>query len=287
MAAGLVQKGVKLAGADILFDSTVPLGAGLSSSAALEVSTAMALMAASSAAGAVGGHELALLCQKAEHTFANAPCGIMDQSISILGQTGHALLLDCRTGQTRHVPFNDPSMVLLVADTQVKHAISDGGYATRRAQCESAAKKLRLRALRDADEKLLAGAAGGLDKKEQMRARHVVTEIARTLQAVEALGSGQYHRFGELMYASHASCRDDYEISCEELDHIVELARVCPGVYGARMTGGGFGGCAIVLAEAQHATAITDAIQKGFIAKYGRACPIFATHAAAGAGPKE
>jgi galactokinase len=141
-----------------------------------------------------------------------------------------------------------------------------------------------VKALRDADDKLVAASASKLTDKELMRARHVVTEIARTLAAVAALEAGNYHRFGELMYGSHASCRDDYEISCEELDEIVVLARPCKGVYGARMTGGGFGGCAIVLAETAHAQAVTATIQKGFAAKFGRACPIFATRPAAGAG---
>jgi galactokinase len=287
VAAGLVARGLVLSGADVLFDSTVPLGAGLSSSAALEVSTALALMEASGLSGAVAGHELALLCQKAEHTFANAPCGIMDQSISILGRAGRALLLDCRDGNTRHIPFDDPNMVLLVADTQVKHAISDGGYAARRNSCESAAAKLGVKALRDADDKLVAGFADKFADKELVRARHVTTEIARTVEAARDLEAGDYHKFGKLMYASHDSMRDDYEISCAELDEIVEQARRCPGVYGARMTGGGFGGCAIVLAEAARAAEIAEAIQKGFAAKFGRACPIFATRAAAGAGKME
>ena len=287
VAAGLVARGLKLSGADVLFDSTVPLGAGLSSSAALEVSTALALMEVSGLSGAVAGHELALLCQKAEHTFANAPCGIMDQSISILGRAGRALLLDCRDGKTRHIPFDDPNMVLLVADTQVKHAISDGGYAARRKSCESAAAKLGIKALRDADDKLVAANARKLVDKELERARHVTTEIARTVEAARDLEAGDYHKFGKLMYASHDSMRDDYEISCAELDEIVEQARRCPGVYGARMTGGGFGGCAIVLAEAMRAEEIAGAIQQGFAAKFGRICPIFATRAAAGAGKLE
>ncbi len=287
VAAGLAARGLKLSGADVLFDSTVPLGAGLSSSAALEVSTALALMAASGLSGAVAGHELALLCQKAEHTFANAPCGIMDQSISILGRAGRALLLDCRDGLTRHIPFDDPNMVLLVADTQVKHAISDGGYAARRKQCESAAAKMGLKSLRDADDKLVATNALKFADKELARARHVTGEIARTVEAARDLEAGDYRRFGKLMYASHESLRGDYEVSCAELDEIVEQARRCPGVCGARMTGAGFGGCAIVLAEAARAPKITEAIQKGFAAKFGRACPIFATRAAAGAGKLE
>jgi len=319
VAAGLRAYGLTLTGCDVMFDSDVPIGGGLSSSASLEVATAMAMMAAAAVggAGAVAGagaagaaraagdvpavagaaesgskiapRELALICQKAEHDFAGAPCGIMDQSIAILGQPGSALLLDCRSGETRQIPFDDPDLVLLVADTEVKHAISDGGYAARRDQCHSAAGKLQAPALRDVDQARLdqAGRDGVLSGKELMRARHVVGEISRTLRAVEALAAGDYAAFGRLMYGSHESLRDDYEVSCEELDAVVELARPLAGVYGARMTGGGFGGCAIVLAEAGRAKAIAGAIAVGFAARFGRRCPIFATRAAQGASVVE
>jgi galactokinase len=210
----------------------------------------------------------------------------MDQSIAILGQAGRAMLLDCRDGQIKQVPFDDPGVVLLVADTQVKHDISDGGYGARREQCHSAARRVGVAALRDADEARVADAGhrGELSGKELMRARHVVGEIARTLAACDALTAGDYRRFGELMYASHASLRDDYEVSCEELDAIVEAARGCPAVYGARMTGGGFGGCAIILARSAAADAATRSVQETFHRRFGRACPIFPTRAMAGAG---
>jgi galactokinase len=232
---------------------------------------------------------LALICQKAEHNFAGAPCGIMDQSIAIMGRAGRALLLDCRDGGTKLIPFDDPDVVLLVANTEVKHAINDGGYAKRRQQCEAAAAKLGVKALRDATPQIIAqaAAAGKLDGKELMRARHVVGEIDRTLQAVGALESDDYDTFGQLMYGSHASLRDDYEVSCEELDEVVELARHCEGVFGARMTGGGFGGCAIILADAQAAGEISRTVGAGFAQRFGRVCPIFATHAADGAGKLE
>jgi galactokinase len=291
VAAGLLESGVALRGADILFDSDVPLGGGLSSSASLEVATAMALLTAAGhdvqeGRAPLAQRALAAICQKAEHQFANSPCGIMDQSIAIMGRKGMALLLDCRSGDARHIPFDDPGVSVLVADTQVKHAISDGGYAARRRQCEQAAAQLGVKALRDATEESVAaaGQGGKLAGKELMRARHVVGEIARTLAAVEALEAHDYPRFGELMYASHASLRDDYEVSCTELDAIVEVASSQGGVYGARMTGGGFGGCAIVLAESYRAVAIMDAIRSGFEARFGRVCPIFATAAADGAG---
>jgi len=286
VAAGLFGLDVGGAGVDILFDSTVPIGGGLSSSAAMSVATALALLAAWDGPDAVGGSELARLCQQAEHEFAGAPVGIMDPSISILGQAGHALLLDCRTGLTQQIPFADPRLTLLVADTRVKHALTDGGYAVRRKQCEAAAATLGVAALRDVDEDTLALAASdaSLTGPELMRARHVVGEIARTLEAVEALQVGDYVHFGELMFGSHRSLRDDYQVSCAELDLIVETARSCRGVYGARMTGGGFGGCAILLAEVGHAQAVTRTVQQAFATTFGHDCPIFATTACKGAG---
>ena len=286
VAAGLISAGAPLKGADILFDGDIPLGGGLSSSAAIEVASALALLEAAGRGGHVGGRELALLCQQAEHRFAGAPCGIMDQSIAIMGQAGRAMLLDCRDGAIRQVPFDDPGVVLLVADTQVKHDISDGGYGARREQCHSAARRLEVVALRDVDEARVAAASRReeLAGKELMRTRHVVGEIARTLSACDALTAGDYRRFGELMYASHASLRDDYEVSCQELDAIVDAARACPAVYGARMTGGGFGGCAIILAQANAADAVTRTVQESFRQRFGRCCPIFPTRAMSGAG---
>ena len=285
VAAGLLARGTKLAGADILFDSNVPLGGGLSSSASLEVAAALALLAAAGA-GRPGDRELATICQKCEHDFAGAPCGIMDQAIAIMARPGRALLLDCRSGAAQQVPFDDPSVLVLVADTRVKHDIADGGYAARRSQCRAAAAALGVKTLRDADAAAVraAGDSGTLAGKELMRARHVVSEIARTLQAVEAMGAGDYAAFGELMYASHASLRDDYEVSCDQLDAVVDLAGRCRGVYGARMTGGGFGGCAIVLADAGRADAVSEAIAGGFAERFAAPCPIFATPACGGAG---
>jgi len=276
----LRDAGVPLAGADVLFDSTIPVGGGLSSSAALEVAAALALMAAAGTPRAVDGRELALLCQRAENRFAGAPCGIMDQSIVAMGRAGKAMLLDCRDGSIRHVPFDDPRIVLLVADTQVKHDIGEGGYPLRRRQCHQAAAALGVPALRDATAEQVAAA---LDGDLRKRARHVVGEIARTLQAVEALSAGDYARFGKRMFASHASLRDDFEVSCEELDAIVETAAECEGVYGARMTGGGFGGCAIILARSEAAAAISEAVASAFESRFGRRCPVLATQAAAGA----
>ncbi|MDP2895689.1 MAG: galactokinase [bacterium] len=283
VAAGLRSRGTRLVGMDILFDTSLPLGGGLSSSAALEVATALAMLRASGET--MEDYELARLCQKAEHEFANSPCGIMDQTICIMGQKGHALLLDCRDGSVKHVPFDDLSVVVLVADTQVRHSIAEGGYASRRAQCFSAAKKLGVKALRDADEEMLDAAArdGVLADIELMRARHVVPEIRRTVDAAGALAARDYTRFGKVMLTSHASLRDNYETSCDELDSVVELACSCEGAYGARVSGGGFGGCVVILADAGKAEAISQTIASGFFRKFGRPCPIFPTRAAPGA----
>lgn len=279
--AMLQRAGMEMVPCDLLFDSDVPIGSGLSSSASLEMATAIALLAA--ADRTVDRYDLAKLCQAAEHEFAGTPCGIMDQAISALGRAGHALLLDCRNGQTEQIPFDDPDAVLLVCNTEVQHELSDGGYAARRQQCFEAAAKLGVASLRDIDEDALLAGRSLLSDVEFRRARHVVGEIARTCSAVDRLRVGEMKTFGELMYASHESLRDDYEVSCEELDTVVKLARLQEGVHGARMTGGGFGGCAIVLAEAGRADDIGAAIREGFDARFGRACPIYPTTAAAGA----
>jgi len=281
VAAGLADAGVELVAMDILFDSDVPIGGGLSSSASLEVSAALAMLSA--AGSEIDDYRLAQICQKAEHEFAGTPCGIMDQAISVMGQPGRALLLDCRDGGARQIPFDNPELVVLVADTKVKHDLTDGGYAARRDQCYSAAAKLGVKMLRDADADMVSAAADKLTDKELTRARHVVSEIDRTLGAVSAMEAGDYAAFGKLMYASHASLRDDYEVSCRELDAIVDHAAELQGVYGARMTGGGFGGCAIVLAQADRGDDIAAAITEKYTARFGHPCVIFATRAAAGA----
>jgi galactokinase len=281
VAAMLAKAGLALPACSILFSSNVPIGSGLSSSASLEVATGLALLAA--AGQDMDRYELAKLCQAAEHAFPEVPCGIMDQAISALGRADHALLLDCRDGSTQQIPFDDPDAVVLVADTQVAHELSDGGYAARRQQCHTAAEKLGLAALRDADLPALEAGRNELTDIEFRRARHVVTEIARTLQAVDALKDRDMPRFGELMYASHASLRDDYDVSCEELDAMVESARGCEGTFGARMTGGGFGGCAIALVRSNQAQAVAETIAADYEDRFGRRCPVFATPPAAGA----
>jgi galactokinase len=289
VAAQLIDRGVELPGCDVVFSSDVPLGGGLSSSASLEVATALALLAAADAADTIPTDELARLCQKAEHELARSPCGIMDQMTVLKGAEGEAMLLDCRSGETRDVPFDDPNVTLLVVDTRVKHSNAGGEYAARRRQCEAATQKLEVDALRDADEEMIEKAArdGVLTEVEQTRSRHVVTENTRTVAAAEALERRDMQALGELMYASHASLRDDYQVSCPELDAVVDIVQRIDGVYGARMTGGGFGGCAIVLAATESARKVGKAVESPLALRFGRRCHVFHVRACAGAGTVE
>jgi len=233
-------------GLNILVDGNVPAGAGLSSSAALECAVAVGLNALLGLG--LSDKELARATQRAENDYVGMPCGIMDQSVSIMGKAGSALLLDCRDLSTESIPFNvaDAGLELLIIDTQAHHALVDGGYAERRASCESAAAKLGVNSMRDLTmEQLLAG-KDKLSEVEFIRARHAVTEISRVLATVEALKSGEFKEVGALINQSHNSLRDDYAVSCPELDVAVEAARSA-GALGSRMVGGGFGGSAIAL----------------------------------------
>lgn len=282
--AGFQQRGVKIPALDVAFMSTVPLGGGLSSSAALEVCTAT-LMEAATGKG-MDPVEKALLAQKAEHDFAGVPCGIMDQFISALGREGHLLLLDCRNRKTELVPMTDPSVELLVVNTNVKHELGSGEYAKRRAECEAAAKILGVDSLRDATSDQLEQANGKMSEVVYRRARHVIGEIERTVHAAEGVRTSNWPTVGQLMYASHYSLRDDYEVSCAELDAVVEIAESIGykgGIYGCRMTGGGFGGCCVALVKAEAAGEITKRIGSDYKAKTGIEAAIFASRPAAGA----
>ena len=282
--AGFQKRGVNIPALDVAFLSTVPLGGGLSSSAALEVCTATLVEAATGKP--IDSVEKALLAQKAEHDFAGVPCGIMDQFISALGREGHLLLLDCRTRQTELVPMSDPAVELLVVNTNVKHELGSGEYAKRRAECESAAKILGVASLRDATPDQLEKARGKMTEVVYRRARHVIGEIERTVHAAEGVRASNWPTVGVLMYASHAALRDDYEVSCKELDVIVEIAEeigLKGGVYGCRMTGGGFGGCAVALVKTEAVPAITKKIAADYKAKTGIDATIFSSHPAAGA----
>ena len=281
---GFQNRGVKIPALDVAFMSTVPLGGGLSSSAALEVCTATLMEAATGKA--IDPIEKALLAQKAEHDFAGVPCGIMDQFISALGREGHLLLLDCRTRKTELVPMSDPSVALLVINTNVKHELSGGEYAERRAQCEEAARTLGVKSLRDVTPDQLEKGKTKLSEVVYRRARHVIGEIERTVHAAEGIRASSWPSVGNLMYASHASLRDDYEVSCQELDDVVEIAEDIGykgGIYGCRMTGGGFGGCCVALVKADCVEAITKKIAADYKTKTGIEAAIFASRPAAGA----
>jgi galactokinase len=282
--AGFLSRNVNVPAMDIMIHSTVPMGGGLSSSAALEVATATLLEIAT-------GHKLdpvekALLCQKAEHEFAGVPCGIMDQFISVMGRKDHLLLLDCRSRQTELVPMNDASMALLVTNTNVKHELGSGEYAKRRAQCEAAAKAIGVPSLRDASSAALEKSRGAMDEVAFRRARHVIGEIDRTTKAARAIRESKWQETGQLMYASHDSLRDDYEVSCPELDAVVEIARGIGekgGVYGCRMTGGGFGGCTVALVKTNAVEAVTKQISEDYRRKTGIEATLFVSRPAAGA----
>ena len=276
---GYRRKGFDLPGFDARISATLPAGGGLSSSAAVEVATATAIEAL--CGRSLPPDEKALLCQAAEHAFAGVPCGIMDQFAVCHGRAGHALLLDCRTRAIRPVPLGDDVRVL-VFDSGVKHALADGEYAKRRAECAAAARRLGVGSLRDVDLAGVEAAAATMPETELARARHVVGEIARVPAFVAALAAGDKATAGRLMHESHRSLSADYAVSCPELDRIVELSLGVPGVIGCRMTGGGFGGCAVALVEAAHAEAAGRSLHDAYLAATGIDAAWFLTDAAAG-----
>ncbi|OMH23789.1 galactokinase [Tersicoccus phoenicis] len=259
----LSARGVRVEGADILVDSTVPTGSGLSSSAALECSVAVGLRDLTGVD--IGPDELVLACQQAENEMAGAPTGIMDQTASLRGAAGHAVFLDTRDQHSEQVPLDlaEHGLVLLVVDTHVKHQHATGGYADRRRSTEAAREALDVEALRDVAVADLEAAAGRLDAVTFRRLRHVVTENQRVLDTVATLRSSSPAAIGQLLDASHASMRDDFEISCAELDTAVDAARAA-GSLGARMTGGGFGGSAIALVHAEDVDTVTEAVRGAF-----------------------
>ncbi|MBW5486857.1 galactokinase, partial [Streptomyces bambusae] len=261
----LRQNGHPVGGADLHVDSTVPIGAGLSSSAALECAVAAAYD--DLYALGLSRPELARVAQQAENGFAGVPCGIMDQMASMCCEEGAALHLDSRTLDHRQVPFDLAArgLSLLVVDTRVQHDLADGAYAARRAGCERAAKLLGLPALRDLADTDLPAALAGLPAELVPLVRHVVGENARVARAVVHLDAGEPAALGPLLTASHASLRDDYRVSCAESDLVVEAARGA-GALGARMTGGGFGGSVIALVRAEHRSAGADAVTAAFAA---------------------
>ncbi len=285
VAAVLQAHGLAIAGASLVIKGEIPIGAGLSSSAAIEVSTAFALLAAAGAHLDRG--KIASLCQRAEHEYAGTQCGIMDQFISIFGQANHALLLDCRTLAYEPVPIPD-SVRIVICNSMVKHELAGGEYNRRRADCEEGVKLLRrnlptVRALRDVDMRQLEQYSGDMPERIYRRCRHVVSENARTQEASVALKNDDLRLFGKLMYASHVSLRDDYEVSCPELDLLVELAAQCGGVFGARMTGGGFGGCTVNLVVAEAVESFSSEISQQYQRATGKKPEIYVGTASDGA----
>ncbi|MEW2403345.1 galactokinase [Streptomyces sp. NPDC046862] len=273
-----------ITGADVHLTSTVPTGAGLSSSAALEVVVALALNDLYELG--LKGWQLARLCQRAENVYVGAPTGIMDQTASACCEAGHALFLDTRDLAQKQIPFDlaAESMRLLVVDTQVKHAHSDGEYGKRRAGCEKGAALLGVDALRDVPYAELDAALDRLGDEEEVRrlVRHIVTENERVERVVSLLEAGDTRAIGPVLVEGHASLRDDFRISCPELDLVVDTA-LAAGALGSRMTGGGFGGSAIVLIEAADEETVTKAVEEAFAAAGFTAPRVFAAVPAAGA----
>lgn len=298
-----LPKGSEL-GLDFCIDGDVPLGSGLSSSASLEVAVGRFVEAvlgdyAFSSEGTQDGFlpakSRALRCQKAENEWCDSPCGIMDQAISSAATSGSLVLIDCRTLEFTETKMaheslhpEDPLPVLVVANSNVKHSIGGGEYPIRVAQCKSATEALQkvnsdIAMLRDATMEDVENAKEFMNEVEYNRAKHVVTENERTIQAKEELEQGDWREVGKLMNASHSSMRDDYEVSCEEIDILVDIAQNFPGVYGSRLTGGGFGGCTVTLVAKDRAEDLMSHIKSEYKARTGLDCPCFVTGPARGA----
>lgn len=286
VARALAARGVRCGGAELLVRSDLPAGAGLSSSAALHVALAVALLHLAGAT--LPPSELAALGQQVEQDLTGVRCGIMDPFASAAGRAGHALLLDCRTRQAEPVPL-PPAVAVLVLDSGVRRRLAGGDYNARRAACETALAALarrdpRVRALRDADVPALARVREELDAVTFRRALHVLEELPRPAALAAALRTGDLVAAGRLLDESHASLRDLYEVSCPELDILTGVARGLEGVYGARLTGAGFGGCAIALADARRAAHLAHAIEARYGERSGRAGACFVARAVDGAG---
>jgi galactokinase len=286
VAAELIGAGVPLVGMDAMLSNTLPVGGGLSSSAAILVATGLSLLTLSGTTMDMG--RLALIAQKAEHEFAGVPSGIMDQTIVASAKAGHAMLLDCRDLSKSYVPLDKREINVAVVNSMVRHELSGGEYAQRRRQCEQGVAYLQkhhpeVKALRDVKMSQLEAAKNDLDPLVYRRCRHVIGENARTTDAAADLAKRHYEEVGEKMVASHNSLRDDYEVSCPELDYLVEAAMEIKGVYGARMTGGGFGGCIVALVQPRAIEHFTSALQSKYQSQFGKAPTIFVTDAMAGA----
>ena len=274
-------------GFSLTIAGNVPLGAGLSSSASVEVATAFAVLGATSFDLPLT--QIALLCQRAENAFVGANVGIMDQFVACCGRQDHAVMIDCRSLEYTLAPI-PPDIRIVICNSMVKHALAegDGGYNTRRAEMEAGLRILQshrpeIKALRDATVDDLARWGSEMTPESLRRCRHVITEDNRVLAAVEAFRAADLTRFGELMHQAHLSFRDDFQASCPQIDILVDLANRQPGCFGARLTGGGFGGCTVNLVAATHAAAFVEAMRAGYLAATGIAAEIYTSRASAGA----
>ena len=284
-----IEKGAKTTGFNAVINSNVPLGGGLSSSASLEVAVATLMEELSGVK--FPGTVKPLLCQKAEHVFAKMPCGIMDQFISALAVKDCAMLLDCRSCEPKMIPLSDPNVSVLITNSNVKHSLTGSEFPERNASCKEAAKRLGASILREVTmETLLASKDKLIDDENGdrlfRRARHYVGEDVRTLKMAEALVAGDWDTVGAQMYGSHDSLRDDYEVSCPEIDALVEIARKIGkegGVIGSRITGGGFGGCTVSLVKTEKADEIAQKYREEYKKRTGNEATIFVTRPAQGA----
>ncbi len=287
VAEVLNQEGFRLTGFDGVFDGTVPLGAGLSSSAALEVATATVFTALSEAV--LPGPRMAKICQRAENEYAGVLCGIMDQFISCVAEPDTALFLDCRSLSFENVPFEAPAHALVIANTNKPRGLVDSEYNKRRQECEEgvrffSGKVNGVTALRDVTAEQFSEHRASLPEAVADRCKHVIDENDRVLDSVQALKAGNLCQLGQLMNASHDSLRDLFEVSCRELDVMVEIARSTPGVVGSRMTGGGFGGCTITLVEAGAVTSLETEVRERYPSRTGFEPDIYVCRPAGGAG---
>jgi len=285
VAVKLEESGHRLVGANILVSGEVPIGSGLSSSAAIEVATGLALLENSEVT--IDRVTLAKLCQQAENEFVGTRCGLMDQFISCFGQAGHALMLDCRGLDYKLLPLPD-NVKLVVCNTMVKHELASSEYNARRADCELGVELLsqklpHVESLRDVTNGDLQRYKNQLPEVIARRCRHVASENSRVLDAASALERRDLETFGQLMRESHISLRDDYEVSCKELDLMVGLASDVEGVFGARMTGGGFGGCTINLVRSESADSFKQSVASEYLKATGREPEIYVCTAAQGA----
>ena len=284
----LVKKGFRLKGANLYIASDVPLGGGLSSSAALEVAAANALLALAAQLNDIKPMALAAICQQAENQWANSPCGIMDQAVSIHGKPQHAVFIDCRTLNVESIPFHTEDCKIMIFNSMVQHSVGGGEYGERRQSCEKACEILKqkhpqIKALRDANENMLNDAKSDFDPVTFKRASHVVTENARVLAAKNAALKGDMHAFGKLMSASHDSARDLYQISCPHTDFLAHTIVDCQGALGARISGGGFGGSVVALADSKFAENIAHTVTKAYKKEFDLEMRIYSTPAADGA----